>query len=219
MAVPVSQHLRNKGVVCSEYSRTRSCIFRDCPFAHLTPNDERPIPTAVCSFFQRGRCLRDECVFFHGSPEAFSELRAATQKETPRRTTYYPARHMEIRDPRGPAPPSELMAAAPPQPPMVPLPPQPIPFTAFPGNMPPGPHMIPVPMAPGMNPGYPMMVLPSQGNPQVGPMPTGAPTPMRPYAPQPPQQQQHQQQQPQPPQQLMFVSQPPSTEFGLGPTQ
>lgn len=46
-----------------------------CPYAHIQGGKLRPTPRRVCAFYERGKCLKEPCHFFHGTQEQLQYLR------------------------------------------------------------------------------------------------------------------------------------------------
>jgi hypothetical protein len=94
MQKPTMHAARNKGIICEPFFRTGHCSIPDCPFTHVKPGEERPVPDQVCAFFHVKGCLRQQCRYFHGTVEQLAELKAQ------QKTTYRPEDYMQKRDPR-----------------------------------------------------------------------------------------------------------------------
>ena len=106
LAMPQGQHptarasrpttkARNKGIICMHYYRNGVCPDTNCPFAHFTTSTRKEFPVDLCRYHDPPRkvCLRDECRFFHGTPEKHHEL---LQRGV---TFYYPSEVLPIGDP------------------------------------------------------------------------------------------------------------------------
>jgi hypothetical protein len=85
--------LRNKGIICLQYFNGKNCRRSNCPYAHISEGEVRPLPDAPCLFFQQGVCLREKCKFFHGLKKDYEILKATGQ------TVYRPQDYMPVASP------------------------------------------------------------------------------------------------------------------------
>lgn len=73
----ISEKLRNKGCICRDYLLKGACPRgTTCPYMHVTDGEVRHVPRHACTFFIKGICLRDECMFFHGTQAQLDSLHA-----------------------------------------------------------------------------------------------------------------------------------------------
>eukprot|EP00742_Colponemidia_sp_Colp-10_P019191 GILJ01022243.1.p1 GENE.GILJ01022243.1~~GILJ01022243.1.p1 ORF type:complete len:285 (+),score=32.09 GILJ01022243.1:31-855(+) len=89
---------RNKGVICKNYFESHRatgsttegnppppCFMGSvCPYAHVADGDVLPLPESVCNFFMRGKCLRDNCGYFHGKRQLLAEIKAKLEADNNR---------------------------------------------------------------------------------------------------------------------------------------
>lgn len=73
----ICEMLRNKGIICKDYICSGQCPRgTTCPYMHIHNGETRQVPRLVCNFFAKGVCLRERCMYFHGTPLQLSELHA-----------------------------------------------------------------------------------------------------------------------------------------------
>lgn len=88
-----SEHQRDKGIACSLFATAGWCPVVSCPYMHCAPDYRKPLPTEVCNFFRRYRCLRDDCPYYHLPQEKLDALTASGA------TDYCPLDGVPMRDP------------------------------------------------------------------------------------------------------------------------
>ncbi|KEG14938.1 hypothetical protein DQ04_00251140 [Trypanosoma grayi] len=86
--------LRNKGLICRDHFLNGSCpLASSCSYMHIRKGETRRVPLTVCHFYTKRACLRDGCMFFHGTQEELDQLRASGA------TTYRPQDYMALAAP------------------------------------------------------------------------------------------------------------------------
>jgi len=88
-----SDHQRDKGIACALFASGGWCPVVSCPYMHCTADFRKPLPTEVCNFFRRYRCLRDDCPYYHLPQDKLDALIASGA------TDYCPLDDVPMRDP------------------------------------------------------------------------------------------------------------------------
>jgi hypothetical protein len=102
-----STHPRDKGVACALFrERGGQCPVINCPYAHIMDGTTMVIPGAACAFYQKARCLRESCSFFHGPQAVLEQLRRTGHR------TYHPLDYMPVRNPLEPLSVEDVMTRA-----------------------------------------------------------------------------------------------------------
>ena len=70
----LAEAVRDKGIMCKDFYTTSRCSLQCCPYAHIKEGQTSVIPDMACNFHLQGRCLRDNCRYFHGSKEQLRTL-------------------------------------------------------------------------------------------------------------------------------------------------
>ncbi|RNF18935.1 uncharacterized protein Tco025E_04264 [Trypanosoma conorhini] len=95
----VAELYRNKGLICPDYFRANKCPRGStCSYIHIRDGETRKVPLSVCHFYMKRACLRDNCMFFHGTQTQLDQLHAMGAE------TYRPQDYMAFA-----VPPPELM--------------------------------------------------------------------------------------------------------------
>ncbi|KAF8283782.1 hypothetical protein TcBrA4_0059680 [Trypanosoma cruzi] len=73
----VAEMYRNKGLICPDYFLKNECPrSSSCSYIHIRNGETRKVPLSVCHFYAKRACLRDKCVFFHGTQAQLDQLHA-----------------------------------------------------------------------------------------------------------------------------------------------